>query len=271
MPDVAEPVAASYDVLAPAYDTLTEGYDYDRWLAEIERVARAHGLSGRRVLDVACGTGKSFLPLLRAGYSVTGCDISPAMLARAAAKAPGVPLHEADMRALPTFGEHDLVTCLDDSLNHLLTPDELLAALRGIRRNLAPGGVAVWDLNTLHMFATAFTEMRLTTKESVFVVWEGKSGPVAPRMHAHAVVHAFHERPDACWERSVSRHEERHWPEQDVRAIVAQAGLRIVDVLGQRPGVVLERELDEARHTKALYFATDFGQGGGDGMDLGRP
>jgi ubiquinone/menaquinone biosynthesis C-methylase UbiE len=261
MPDVAEPVAASYDVLAPAYDTLTEGYDYDRWLGEIERIARAHGLSGRRVLDVACGTGKSFLPLLRAGYTVTGCDISRAMLERAAAKAPEVPLHEADMRALPAFGEHDLVTCLDDSLNHLLTGDELLAALRGIRRNLAPGGVAVWDLNTLSTYATMFADTHVIAAGETFVVWEGKAERAAEGMRVEAVVHVFRERSDGAWHRTASRQEQRHWPAQEIAAAAAAAGLRIVNVLGQRTGVVLDAELDEAAHTKALYFAVHPQQG----------
>jgi SAM-dependent methyltransferase len=251
----ADPVAVGYDALAPAYDTLTQGYDYARWLAEIERVAREHGLGGRRVLDVACGTGKSFLPLLDAGYAVTGCDISRAMLDRAAAKAPGVPLHQADMRALPAFGEHDLVTCLDDAVNHLLTRQELVAALRGIRANLAPDGVAVWDVNTLATYGGTFAETHVIAAGDPFVVWEGKAGPAVPGMRVEAVVHVFSERTDGSWRRSESRHEQRHWPPMEIDAAAAAAGLSVVDVLGQRPGVVLDAELDESRHTKALYFA----------------
>src|SRR5688572_7361509 len=78
----------AYERLAPAYDVLTADYRHDRWLAALEALAREHGLRGRRLLDVACGTGKSFLPLLDRGYDVAGCDLSPAMLARAAEKAP---------------------------------------------------------------------------------------------------------------------------------------------------------------------------------------
>src|SRR4051812_48148758 len=84
----------AYDALAPAYDLLTGGYAYDRWLAALESLAVAHGLAGRRVLDVACGTGKSFLPLLERGYAVTACDVSAGMLALAGAKAAG----RADLR-----------------------------------------------------------------------------------------------------------------------------------------------------------------------------
>src|SRR5215216_7107442 len=95
----------TYDVLAPAYDVLTAGHAHDAWLRAIERLALAHGLRGRRLLDVACGTGKSFEPLLRRGYEVTACDGSPAMVAHARARAGATARVEvADMRALPVFG-----------------------------------------------------------------------------------------------------------------------------------------------------------------------
>jgi RNA polymerase sigma factor (sigma-70 family) len=126
-----DPAEAAYDALAPAYDVLTADYDYDVWLSAIERVAIAHGLAGRRVLDVACGTGKSFLPLLERGYEVTACDISQAMLPVARAKVgPRAQLCRLDMRALPALGPFDLITCLDDALNYL--PDEPALAQAGL-------------------------------------------------------------------------------------------------------------------------------------------
>ena len=135
--------AAAYAVLAPAYDLLTAEYAYGPWLAAIESLALRHGLTGRRLLDVACGTGKSFMPLLDRGYDVTACDISPEMAAGARAKAAGrADVLVADMRRLPVLGEFDLITCIDDAINHLLGPDEVADTLAGLRENLAPGGAA---------------------------------------------------------------------------------------------------------------------------------
>jgi SAM-dependent methyltransferase len=246
----------AYDDLAPDYDLLTAEYPYERWLAALERLARAHGVTGHAVLDVACGTGKSFLPLLARGWQVVGCDISPAMLAVAAAKAPAARLVQADMRALGRLGGFDLVTCLDDALNYLLEEHELEAALDGIRGNLHPRGVAIWDLNTLAQYRASFARDRTTDRDGVFLAWRGETAAsLEPGGPAQATVDVFAPAGGGLWERRSSVHRQRHWPESAVRAIAARAGVRILAVHGQHQGAVLEPELDELVHSKAVYLA----------------
>jgi SAM-dependent methyltransferase len=245
----------AYDLLAGAYDTLTSAYDHETWLARLERIALDHGLRGRTLLDVGCGTGKSFLPLLRRGYDVTGCDISPAMLARARRKAPRARLFEADMRMLPTLGSFDLVTCLDDALNYLLEDDDLRAALQGIRGNLAPAGLTLFDVNTLRIYETAFATDQVNERDGVFIAWEGSRGPAPQRGGLIDVqVHAF-SRAGSRWERATSLHRQRHWPLERLVDLAAEAGLRVAATYGQLPGAMLEEFVDEARHTKIVVVA----------------
>jgi SAM-dependent methyltransferase len=251
----------AYDDLAPDYDLLTAEYPYDRWLAALEILAREHGATGHDVLDVACGTGKSFLPLLARGWRVAGCDISPAMLALAVTKAPAAKLVQADMRALQRLGEFDLVTCLDDALNYLLTEPELRATLAGIRRNLRPRGVAIWDLNTLAQYRASFARDHTTDRGGVFVAWRGETAPsLEPGGPAQATVDVFAPAGGGLWERRSSVHRQRHWPEPVVRAVARRAGLRILAVHGQHVGAVLEPELDELVHCKAVYVAAHAGE-----------
>lgn len=249
------PAREAYEALAPAYDTLTTDYPYERWLAALEQLAKQSGLVGNRLLDVACGTGKSFLPLLERGYEVVACDISPAMVARAAAKAPDAELVVADMRELGVLGEFDLVTCLDDSLNYLLSRDDLVDAFGGFRKNLSPGGVAVWDMNSHAMYRTAFASDWVTDSSACFIAWKGladvgfEAGGVAG-----AQIDVFlHD--GETWERSTSLHHQRHWPVAEVVDIAARAGLRVVATRGQRRGAVLDRTVDELSHTKVVFVA----------------
>src|SRR3954453_2540364 len=127
----------AYEAIAPVYDDFTAHHNYELWLGNLLPELKRHGLRGNRLLDVACGTGKSFIPMLNRGWEVTASDISPAMVELARGKVgDAADLSVADMRELPDFGQFDLVWCLDDAVNYLLSGEELEQALSGMHRNL---------------------------------------------------------------------------------------------------------------------------------------
>jgi SAM-dependent methyltransferase len=247
----------SYEALAPFYDRFTAHHDYELWMSGLLGLAREHGLAGRRALDAGCGTGKSFLPLLERGFEVTACDCSQSMLDLAAAKLNGeVALHCRDLRELETLGEFDLITCLDDVANYITEPDELTAALEGLARNLRPGGVLVFDANTVATYRGFFAETAVVEEPGLVMVWRGHAdGSFGEGDLAHATLDAFSERA-GCWARITSQHAQRHHPEAVVRGCLEAAGLSCLAVYAQDPAVNFEPEIDELRHSKAIYVAT---------------
>jgi ubiquinone/menaquinone biosynthesis C-methylase UbiE len=94
---------------------------------------------GAPVLDLGCGHGRDAAWLRGHGLSVTGADLSPGMLAQARARAPAVPLVEADMRRLPFAGGAFAGVWCNAALLHLPKP-EAPAALAEMARVLRPGG-----------------------------------------------------------------------------------------------------------------------------------
>jgi SAM-dependent methyltransferase len=246
--------AAAYDRIAASYDLLTAGYPYDQWIDSLERLAVEHGLAGRRLLDVACGTGHSMLPWLERGYQVTGVDISARMAAVARAKVAGrAAVHVADMRALPDLGQFDLVTCLGDALNHLLEPADVRAALDCMSAQLAPSGLVIFDLNLL----AAYRDLEDVIAEDAerVVLWPGACARVtAPGGVAELVIDVF-EREGQLWRRIHSCQPHRHHPLGDVLDWVAGAGLHVAAVFGQQPGVRLDWPADEGVHAKAIVLA----------------
>jgi SAM-dependent methyltransferase len=243
-----------YDLLAPVYQLLTGDYGYDRWVGVLEGLARDHGLTGSRALDVACGDGNAILPLLELGYDVTGCDLAPAMVERADARAGGrARLLVADMRALPLLGRFDLVTCLGDVFNHLDASADLRAALGGMRQNLRPGGMVVFDVNLLAAYRDV-PDVVIDGGEHM-VTWSGRGALIDEPGGAGTVIIDVFQRDGDVWRRSRCRQPHRHHPLDVVRAAVAAAGLEVVAIRGQRPGAQLDAEADESVHPKAVVLA----------------
>lgn len=242
---------ATYEAMASVYDLFTAHYDDELWIGELVSVLERKGLRGERLLDVACGTGKSFLSMLDRGWEVTACDISPAMLARARAKVgEAVPLSVADMRGLPEIGKFDLVWALDDSINYLLSEDELLKALNGMRANLVPRGLLLFDVNTLVAYRSFFVETTVVEHAGRRLVWRGQTASDAePGSICEAVLE------EDGGPMKTHEHRQRHFADAEIRSAVKRAGLALVDAYGLYTDGILRQPLDERAHTKAVYVA----------------
>ncbi|HKP89633.1 MAG TPA: class I SAM-dependent methyltransferase [Thermoleophilaceae bacterium] len=248
----ARAATRAYETLAPFYDRFMAGCRYGPWLDGIEEWALAAGLRGNRLLDAACGTGKSFEPMLGKGYRVTAFDISPAMVEEArrrAAKRATVIV--GDMRDLPWDSRFDLVTCIDDAINYLLTEDDLLAALRSMRRSLRPGGILVFDTNSLNTFRTTFAEEFETRCGDTHFRWRGEAHADFPAGSTAAATIEI----TAGTHQTSSWHLQRHWTVAKLRETCRMAGLTRITFRGQMPGCRLMGDPDEDSHTKILCLA----------------
>jgi SAM-dependent methyltransferase len=135
-----------------SYGAFAYAYDQALGLRFFESVSRLLGeilarqdMEGRSHLDVACGTGLA-LPFFQArGFRSVGADLSLPMLQLASQRASE--LVAADFRQLPFRGRFSLVTCLYDSLNHLMTEAGLIDSFRSIRRVMSAGSLFIFDMN----------------------------------------------------------------------------------------------------------------------------
>jgi SAM-dependent methyltransferase len=239
----------TYDAFAASYDDFNHRYMYERWTGKLLRRAEAAGLQGTRLLDVGCGTGLSFVLPLAEGWHVTGCDISPEMIEQARGRhGSAATLQVADMRALPRFGEFDLIWAVNDAMNYLMSTAELRASLTGMGQNLAPAGVVLFDVNTLATYRGFFAEEVVVERNGRRMVWMGYA-PVEGAA-SDSIFEARFEGEGVGVKAHV--HRQRHFPEAEVRAAIEGAGLTCVEVSGELEGE-LTAGLDEALHTKAVF------------------
>ncbi len=249
--------AVAYEQIAPVYDDFTAHHDYPTWIGDLVRLGAAHGLRGDTVLDVGCGTGNSFLPLLERGWRVTAVDISPSMVELARAKAgPAVRVEVADMRELPTYGSFDLVLCLDDAINYLHSRAELERALRGMAANLAPDGLLIFDSNTLTTYRTFFGERIVVEAHGRRLIWQGRTGGRAePGQISEATFEVEPLTPDAGPTVPPELHRQRHHPAPEIRAALDVAGLELTGLYGCTTDGIPRQPVDEDVHTKSIYVA----------------
>jgi len=134
-----------YDVFAPFYD----GVQGDRaeHASYLRGLIAKHHPEARQILELACGTG-SVLKQLQDDYQVTGVDRSKAMLAIAAAKAPQARLAAADMTEVRLDETFDVVLCVYDSINHLLSFEQWESVFDRAREHLGERGIFIFDINT---------------------------------------------------------------------------------------------------------------------------
>jgi SAM-dependent methyltransferase len=125
---------------AQLYDRLYAFKDYGAAVRRLHAFVHARRPAARTLLDVACGTGRH-LALLQADFEVEGLDLNPELLARAAERLPGVPLHEGDMTSFDLGRRFDVVTCLFSSIAYVRTHERMRAAVACMARHVAPGGL----------------------------------------------------------------------------------------------------------------------------------
>ena len=255
---VHEHARLAYDALAPSYDTFTEHHDQPSWTGALLALARDAGLRGTRLLDVGCGTGGAIAPMLDRGFTVTGVDISAAMLDVARAKVGDrAVLIQADMRDLPALGEFDLVWALSDVVNYLLDERELVAAFAGLRRNLAPGGVVAFDVDSLATMRALYSSLLVRQRDGEVVLFEGRAArPLRPGGVGKATVDRLTEGAEPpFWERRRGVHRQRHHPPGTIRAALGAAGLACRSVSGVDRQGELSAGFDDLANSKAAYIA----------------
>lgn len=139
---------APFTALASVYDAIMSEIEYEGWAEFVLSFLRSEGYTPDNVLDLACGTGNSTRPFVEAGLKVTGLDLSRDMLGVAQRKLPEVTFVQGSLTDFQLPEKFDLITCMFDSINNLLTHEDMLACLIQVKKHLSEDGWFVADVNT---------------------------------------------------------------------------------------------------------------------------
>ncbi|HEY8614861.1 class I SAM-dependent methyltransferase [Phenylobacterium sp.] len=184
----ARPYYADKSLSAAFYDVVTAADE--RLAGDIEAYA---GLAapGSSVLELGAGGGRVTFALAEQGYTVTGIEIAPAMLAQAQARLAQLPaelaarveLRRGDMTALDLKRTFDLVICPYFTLAHVPAGTAWRNTFATAARHLPPGGRAAFHLPLLEI-------MRMPGPPKEMVVFD-RPLPGGGRLQLHVLERTF--------------------------------------------------------------------------------
>lgn len=133
-----------YEVASAYYDAIYSAMkDYAAETVRLRAVLEQYAQRPvRELLDMACGTGLHD-QYLKNHYRVEGADLSPSQLAIARQRCPDLVFHQADMTNFDLGREYDAATCLFSAIGHVITEEQLRAAVRAMAQHVRPGGLVV--------------------------------------------------------------------------------------------------------------------------------
>ena len=153
----------TYTHFADWYDALMAEAPYDQWQSFVERAFDRYAQRpGRQVIDIGCGTGELAIRLAKAGWQVSGVDVSEHMLVIAQEKAEAagihVPFFEQNMAELDGFSDLDGAFIFCDALNYLTDEDDVKRTFSAVYRALGADGLLLFDVHSVYKMDVLFRD-----------------------------------------------------------------------------------------------------------------
>lgn len=140
-----------YNKLAAYYDALVKDEEATKeWVNWIESKSKPSSL-----LELACGSGEITLALAKDGYTVSALDLSERMVEEAKKKdiEHQIDFSCHDMKDLSNYDQYDVITCLCDSFNYILSKEEVTSFFKEVHDHLHEEGLFFFDTHSLDRLA----------------------------------------------------------------------------------------------------------------------
>ncbi|MCL6572240.1 MAG: class I SAM-dependent methyltransferase [Bacillus sp. (in: Bacteria)] len=226
----------SYQQFAYLYDELMKHAPYDLWVTFVkERLVKYNGAVGTpRLLDLACGTGELSIRFSKAGFQVTGVDLSEDMLAVAQAKAEDfgvrIPFFQQNMADLEGQGQFDAIVIFCDSLNYLETEEEVVATFSEVIEHLNDDGLFFFDVHSVSKLAEGFINQTFAIcEEQVSYIWNSFPGEL-PNSVEHELSFFVLDERTGKYDRIDELHFQRTYSVEQYSSWLTEIGFELLEV-----------------------------------------
>lgn len=221
-----------YNDFAEVYDKLQDA-DYEAFCDYYEEIFKRLGIKPELVLDVACGTGNITIPMAKRGYDMIGLDLSCEMLNIARDKAQNEGLDilflNQDMCEMELYGTVDAAVCALDGVNYITDKKDLEKFFALINNYLNPGGVFIFDINSVHKLRDILGGNTFVNEEDgIFYVWQSEFSEET--RVCDFVLSFFVENDDGSYTRFDEFQQERAYAIEEIKKTATAKGLDVTGV-----------------------------------------
>lgn len=224
----------SYTSMAGSYDVLTRDVDRKSFFEYYKKLFALRGLSPSSILDIGCGTGTLAYIMADAGYDVVAADPSEDMLSQACMARGTRPLSNPlflrqSFATLDLYGTVDAAVCSLDCVNYITGDDELAASFARLGLFIAPGGLFIFDVNSVEKYSRYKDSLFIDQTEDMYCVWRADYDPVS--MLCRYSVDIFTRRGE-LWELASEEHIQRAYAPAQLSVALESAGFGNISFFG---------------------------------------
>ena len=227
----------AYTGFAGVYDRFMEDVPYEQWRDIIVKELKNALIQDGLLLDLGCGTGTLTRMLADEGYDMIGVDGSEEMLMEAREKTDCTDILYLcqDMRAFELYGTVRAVVSTCDTMNYLLTRSDFIQTVRLVNNYLDPGGLFIFDLNTLYKFREVMGNTTIAESgEDASFIWDNFFDEETGRNEYDLTL--FIRREDGLFGRQIEVDEEQGYTTEEVMGFLAAGGMEFVRVFDADTG-----------------------------------
>ena len=218
-----------YKIFSKLYDKFMKYSDYGAWEKQIEELIAEGKPNGKTLLDIGCGTGELLLRMAK-NYKCDGMDLSEEMLKIAFKKLKHreVSLFLGNMIEFDTGKTYDIMVSLFDTVNHILTVDELTSHFESVYRSLNPGGVYIFDVVDREFMETMFpSDVFVDDRKDLTCIWEHEIENGIDYIDAVY----FLKNSRGTWDKLTETYTKKIFTEEEIKSSVQKANLNLIKIL----------------------------------------
>ena len=213
---------------------------YEEWSRYLISLLKEYQVTDGTVVELGCGTGKMTRLLADAGYDMVGVDNSAEMLEIAGERQEEEERNDIlyllqDMRELDLYSTVGTVISVCDSVNYILEEEELLQVFRLVNNYLYPGGVFIFDFNTVYKYREVIGNTTIAeNREDCSFIWENYYDPEEEINEYDLTI--FVQEEEDIFRRFTETHLQRGYTAEQMRALLEQAGLNVLEIMDSDTG-----------------------------------